>query len=425
MLSDGHGHSFTATNSTTSVNVLGWTLSGLTINTANVSGNDEANFTLQLTAIERDADGNTSSTIASEKVTVTPNSPSISASPATGVEGSPIALHISASGDDPGKSLASLVVGAIPIGDTLSDGQGHSFMASADQTSVDVHTWHLSSLTITPTSTIDFTLTVTATVQDFEGDVGPSATTTEHVTVTAPPPVITGTTAVASPSPADDSGESLPDDPSATGTVKFADTDTTNSFQASFSADGHGYQGTFTLGAVSQANGSGSVAWSFTGPDFGTTPLDQSYDITISDSFGSQVKETVSVIAGTTGNNTLTAHTGVNVLFGGGGSDTLVANHSGAGGNDTFVFLPNIGQETVQNFQSGADKLDISQIPGVDAANISSWLNSHAASVNGNHDTLIDLLASDPTATHHSNETILLKSIALSNLHASDFIVHA
>ena len=197
VLSDGQGHSFTATNATTSVNVLGWTLSGLTINTANVQGNDEANFTLQMTATEKDADGNTSSIIASEHVTVTPGAPSISTSPATGVEGSPIALHISASGDDPGESVASLVIGAIPIGDTLSDGQGHSFTASADQTSVDVHTWHLSSLTITPTSTVDFTLTVTATVQDFEGDVGPSATATAHVAVNDPPS-ITGTTATGS-----------------------------------------------------------------------------------------------------------------------------------------------------------------------------------------------------------------------------------
>ena len=204
--------------------------------------------------------------------------------------------------------MASLVIGAIPIGDTLSDGT-HSFTASADHTSVDVHTWTLSNLTITPTNDVNFTLTVTGTVQDFEGDVGPSATTTEHVTVAAPPPVITAATAVAGPSPADnDSGESQPDDPSATGTVKFADFDTNDTFQASFSADGHGYQGTFTLGAVSQANGSGSVAWSFMGPDFGATRLDQSYDITITDSFGSQVKETVSVIVGTTGNDTLTAH---------------------------------------------------------------------------------------------------------------------
>jgi hypothetical protein len=350
----------------------------------------------------------------------------LSASPATGVEGSPIALRISASGDDLGESLASLVVGAIPSGDTLSDGHGNSFTASAGNTSVDVHAWNLSSLTITPTSAVDFALTVTATVRDLEGDVGPSATTTEQVHVSAPPPVITGATAAAGPNPAGDSGESQPDDASAIGTVKFADLDTTDTFQASFKADGQGYQGTFTLGAVSQANGSGSVAWSFLGDDFGRTGYNQSYDITITDKFGSPAKETVSIIVGTTGNDTLTAHAGgVNILFGGGSSDTLIANHSGAGGNDAFVFLPNIGQETIQNFQSGADKLDISQIPGVDAANIASWLSSHTTSVNSNRDTLIDLLASDPTTTHHSNETVLLKNIALSNLHASDFIVHA
>src|SRR5262249_19256198 len=148
---------------------------GLTINTSNVTGNDEANVTLQLTATETDADGNTSSTSVSETVTVTPGAPSLSASTATGTEGSPIALHISASGDDPGESLASLVIDAIPIGDTLSDGHGHSFTASAGHTSVDIHTWDLPTLTITPTGDVNFALTVTATVKDFEGDVGPSA----------------------------------------------------------------------------------------------------------------------------------------------------------------------------------------------------------------------------------------------------------
>src|SRR5262249_6704751 len=131
VLSDGHGHTFTATASTTSVDVHAWTLTGLTIDTSHVSGNDEANFTLQVTATEKDADGNTSSTTASETVTVTPEAPSLSASPASGVEGSPIALHISASGDDPGESLASLVIGAIPVGDTLSDGHGNTFTSTA------------------------------------------------------------------------------------------------------------------------------------------------------------------------------------------------------------------------------------------------------------------------------------------------------
>ena len=602
VLSDGQGHSFTATNATTSVNVLGWTLSGLTINTANVQGNDEANFTLQMTATEKDADGNTSSIIASEHVTVTPGAPSISTSPATGVEGSPIALHISASGDDPGESVASLVIGAIPIGDTLSDGHGNSFTASAGQTSVDVHTWHLSSLTITPTSTVDFTLTVTATVRDFEGDVGPSATATAHVTVNDPP-YITGTTATGSvptgvltataatyltdshdlvnglggtsgfgtsigrnddgssqsldlttvfgaagldlfghtythiyvnnngnvtftgpnstytpgaitagsnpiiapfwadvdtrggtvtPSPGgnstgsdlvyysldatnhvltvtwDDvgyySGHTSPVDafqlqliglgngdfdivfryelinwttgdasgghnglggsiaragysagdgnpahyfelpgsgnqtsmlnldstvgntgiagvdvfqvtsgavtnaPIASGTVSFADPDD-SAHTASFQPEGAGYKGSFTLDPVSELNNAGSVAWHFslttTEINAITTgaPLVQSYDITVDDGHpGGQVTQTVSVMVGSAGNDTLTANHGVDVMIGG-------------GGNDTFVFNAHIGQQTIVDFQPGADKVDISQISGVTADNLASWLH--------------------------------------------------
>jgi VCBS repeat-containing protein len=651
VLSDGHGHSFTATNATTSVDVLGWTLTGLTIDTEHAQGGDEANFTLQVTATAKDADGNTSSTTASEHVTVTPEAPSISASSATGVVGSPIALHVGASGDEAGDSLASLVIGAIPVGDTLSDGHGHSFTAAVGQTSVDVHTWNLSSLTITPTSTVDFTLTVTAAVRDFEGDVGPSATTTAHVTVNDPPH-ITGATATGSvpaglltavaatyltdshnlvnglggtsgfgtaiarnddgssqslditavfgaaglnffghtythiyvnnngnitfngptstftpgvitagsnpiiapfwadvdtrggavtPSPGGDSTGSnlvyynldatnhvltvtwddvgyynthtnhvdafqlqliglgngdfdvvfryesidwttgdasggqnglggsiarvgysagdgnpahyfeLPGSgnqtsmlnldsatgntgiagvdvfqvisgavtsaPIASGTVSFADPDDTT-HAASFQPEAAGYKGSFTLDPVSESNNAGSVAWHFslttTEINAITTgaPLVQSYDITINDGHpGGQVIQTVSVMVGSAGNDTLTANHSVDVMIGG-------------GGNDTFVFDPHIGQQTIVDFQSGADKVDITQISGVTAVNLVSWLNggdglvAHATQV-GN-DTLIDL-----DQTPHGTDTILVKNVASNNLHVSDFIVHA
>jgi VCBS repeat-containing protein len=650
VLSDGHGHSFTATNATTSVDVLGWTLSGLTINTSNVPGNDEANFTLQVTATEKDADGNTSSTIASESVTVIPGAPSLSASPDAGVAGSPTALHISASGDDPGESLASLVIGAIPIGDTLSDGHGHTFTATAGQTSVDVHTWNVSTLTVTPTNTVDFTLTVAATVKDFEGDIGPSATTTAHVTVNDPP-YVTGTTATGSvpaglltptaatyltdnnnlvnglggtsgfgtsigrnddgsssslditsvfgsaglnffghtythiyvnnngnitftgpngtytpgqitagsnpiiapfwadvdtrggttaPSPGGDStgsnlvyysldstnhvltvtwddvgyysghtnltdafqlqliglgngnfdivfryesidwttgdasgghnglggsiaraGYSAGDGdpahyfelagsgnqtsmlnlesttgntgiagvdvfqvmsgqvtnaPIASGTIAFADPDD-SSHTASVQPEGAGYKGSFTLDPITESNGAGSVAWHFslTSTEINAitpgTPLVQSYDVAINDGHpGGQVTQTVSVMVGSGGNDTLTGDHGVDVMIGG-------------GGNDMFVFSSHIGQQTVVDFQSGADKIDITQVSGVTADNFASWLNggngsvAHATQV-GN-DTLIDL-----DQTPHGTDTVLLKNIALSNLHASDFIVH-
>src|SRR5204863_7905846 len=74
----------------------------------------------------------------------------------SGLEGASIALDLGAGvngrvGD--ANSLAALVVSAIPVGATLSDGS-HSFTATAGNTSVDVHGWNLAGLAITPTSEI-------------------------------------------------------------------------------------------------------------------------------------------------------------------------------------------------------------------------------------------------------------------------------
>src|SRR5262249_58160347 len=70
----------------------------------------------------------------------------------SGTEGTTIALGaIPATANSlPGhsNSLQSLVVSGIPVGDTLSDGHGHSFTATAGNTQVDVNGWTLSSLTI-------------------------------------------------------------------------------------------------------------------------------------------------------------------------------------------------------------------------------------------------------------------------------------
>src|SRR6202022_1670607 len=128
-LSDGHGHSFTASAGNTSVNVSGWTLASLTVTSTN-----DANFTLSIAATARDAEGNLSAvTTATESVTVNPLAPTLAPVAESGLEGSPIALDLGATvnglaGD--ANSLALLVVSAIPVGATITDGT-HSFTASA------------------------------------------------------------------------------------------------------------------------------------------------------------------------------------------------------------------------------------------------------------------------------------------------------
>ena len=99
----------------------------------------------------------------------------------SGIEGKAIALGaIAATANSvPGhsNSVQSLVVSGIPVGAVLTDGT-NCFMATSGDTSVDVRSWNLSNLKITPPNDTNFTLTVTATDQDAN-----TASTGELVTV--------------------------------------------------------------------------------------------------------------------------------------------------------------------------------------------------------------------------------------------------
>jgi Bacterial Ig domain/RTX calcium-binding nonapeptide repeat (4 copies) len=169
-LSDGAGgHTFTASAGNTSVDILGWTLSGLTVRPP---ANSDVDFTLTVTATSREgASGPTASTSANLTVTVNPvaDAPSLSVANATGAEDTAIALSITPAltDTDGSEHLSALFVSAIPVGATLSDGT-NTFTALAGQTSVDILGWTLSGLTVRPpaNSDADFTLTVTTTSQE-------------------------------------------------------------------------------------------------------------------------------------------------------------------------------------------------------------------------------------------------------------------
>jgi hypothetical protein len=186
-LSDGT-HTFTATASTTSVNISAWTLSSLTVTPTN-----DTNFTLSVAATTKDAEGNLSSTTsATELVTVNPLAPTVTPVAEVGVEGQAIALNLrltinKLSGDT--NTLASLIVSAIPVGATLSDGT-HSFTAATGSTSVDVSTWTLSSLTIKSVTDANFTLSVAATTKDAEGNLSSTTSASELVTVNPLAPTV-------------------------------------------------------------------------------------------------------------------------------------------------------------------------------------------------------------------------------------------
>ncbi len=192
-LSNSHHDTLTISGGSITFNasqLINGVLSGLTITPPN-----DANFALTVAATEKDAEGNLSTiTTNTEAVIVNPLAPTVAPAAKTGVEGSAIALNLGVSvnglsGDS--NTLNSLVVGAIPVGATLSDGAGgHSFAASVGSTSVDVKSWSLSSLRITPPNDTNFMLSVSVTEKDGAGDISPTAINAEAVTVDPLAPIV-------------------------------------------------------------------------------------------------------------------------------------------------------------------------------------------------------------------------------------------
>jgi fibronectin-binding autotransporter adhesin len=189
VVSDGTpGHSYTSVSTDGSVDVASWNLSSLTITPAN-----DANFTLSAIATAVDSNDFDYTLPATEVVTVNPSAPTVSPVAESRTEGKPIALDLGAtvnglSGDS--NTLASLMVSAIPVGATLSDGHDHSFTATSGSTSVDVSGWTYTSLSVTPANDANFTLGVAATEKDANGDLSATTTKTETVTVTPEAPTV-------------------------------------------------------------------------------------------------------------------------------------------------------------------------------------------------------------------------------------------
>src|SRR6202030_3387967 len=178
-----------------------------------ITPTNDVNFTLGVAATTRDAEGNLSTTTtATEAVTVNPLAPSVAPVAASGLEGASIALNLGTTagglaGD--ANALATLVVSAIPLGATLSDGT-HTFTASAGNTSVDVHSWNLASLAITPTNDVNFTLSVAATAKDAEGNLSTTTTASERASGSALAPTLAHVAASTGNAAADVHGWNLP-----------------------------------------------------------------------------------------------------------------------------------------------------------------------------------------------------------------------
>jgi hypothetical protein len=184
---------------------------------------------------------------------------------------------------------------------------------------------------------------------------------------------------------------------------------------------------TFTISAVTSGAGTSTVTPALSSPDSGSlthingdlatngitynpglspSPIDN-VKVTVTDSFGAT--DTVNFIFNVAQNPsqpvTLTSTTGKDVMF-------------GTGYQDQFVFAANSNNDKIMNFTPGQDHIDLTALSAtVNASNLNPWFASHvAASPVNSSDTLITLDAAD---------TILLHNVTVTQLHSSDFIVHA
>jgi serralysin len=126
------------------------------------------------------------------------------------------------------------------------------------------------------------------------------------------------------------------------------------------------------------------------------------YNTTIEDATGGSARD---LIWGNDVDNILNGGGGDDVIKGFGGNDTLI----GGDGNDTFVFANDGSTDTISDFHSGADKIDLSELSTVSAANVTYDAGSHQVQIDTNGDGTADMFI------HVNGDAVV----------ASDYIFHA
>ena len=103
------------------------------------------------------------------------------------------------------------------------------------------------------------------------------------------------------------------------------------------------------------------------------------------------------------------------ILTGDTGANTLL----GLGGNDVFVFTPGSSHDVIGDFSPGHDKIELDDFLTPDPSGnpdwFADWVANGGITQQGN-DALIHLDA--------AADTILLKNVVVTSLHANDFLIH-
>ena len=185
-LSDGV-RTFTATASSTSVDLSAWTLSAITL-TPPLHGDTDCALTVTATATEL----NPAALPAEQSATISrtlaflvdavADAPTLTvAGPFTTNENQPVNVGITAAlVDSDGSETLSVTISGVAVGATLTDGT-NTFTGAAGSTSVTVTSWTRSAITIKAPDQTSFTLTVTATATE----TNPTSTDLAVSTLTA------------------------------------------------------------------------------------------------------------------------------------------------------------------------------------------------------------------------------------------------
>ncbi|MGZ5529065.1 MAG: Ig-like domain-containing protein [Limisphaerales bacterium] len=200
------------------------------------------------------------------------------------------------------------------------------------------------------------------------------------------------------------------------------------------------YDGTTLLGTTTTAS---NGAWSFTPGK--VSNVVHTYTATATDvagNVGHSINEAIlgstkaDTLVGTSGNDIINGNGGNDIITGGLGADTL----TGGSGNVTFVYnsiadsTPS-SHDTITDFTHGHDKIDFTNIAGINASHFqgqltgSGNLSLHAHSVayievNGNTEVVVNTTAA-PEIVTRTNVTAANIEIVLTGIHlgltASDF----
>ena len=111
------------------------------------------------------------------------------------------------------------------------------------------------------------------------------------------------------------------------------------------------------------------------------------------DTFGIAYGTIIENAVGGQGDDLIVGNEANNKIDGQGGNDTLY----GADGSDTFIFANDGSTDTILDFQTGVDKIDLTALAGVTAADVTYNATTHQVEINVDHTGAADMFINSAT----------------------------